>query len=141
PDVEMRIVEKLFADWLVKKYGSLDATMKKWNGERAARDNPAEGRMGFRPTWNVFHERSIRDKDSVTFMTKLQHEFYVNTYKFMRDLGFKGVITTTGWTTASPEYFGPLDKYTNTVGDFVDRHGYFAGTRKGPNQGWALMNT
>jgi hypothetical protein len=56
PDVEMRIVEKLFADWLVKKYGSLEATMKKWNGQRAARDNPTEGRMGFRPTWNVFHE-------------------------------------------------------------------------------------
>ena len=51
------------------------------------------------------------------------------------------MICTSGWTTASPEYLGPLDKYTCTVGDYIDRHGYFGGSRHGPNDGWALMNT
>ncbi len=141
PDVEMRIVEKMFGDWLVKKYGSIDAAYKNWNNLRVPRDNPEEGRMGFRPTWNVFHERTARDRDAVTFMTELQLGFYQHDYQFLRGLGYKGLITTTGWTTASPEFFGPLDKYTNTVGDYIDRHGYFGGVRRGPNAGWALMNS
>jgi len=141
PDVQMRIIEKLFGDWLTKKYGSLDAALKQWHGLSNGRDNVAEGRMGFRQLWNIFNERTARDKDTVAFMTELQRDFYQKTYAFLRSVGFKGVITTSGWTTASQEYLGPLDKYTNTVGDYVDRHGYFGGARRGPNDGWALMNT
>ncbi|MDB5173192.1 MAG: hypothetical protein JWN51_1965 [Phycisphaerales bacterium] len=141
PDAQMRIIEKLFGDWLTKKYGSLDAALKKWNGLGVPRDSIAEGRIGFRQLWNVAHERTPRDRDTVAFMTELQRDFYQQTYKFLRDTGFKGVLTTTGWTTADPQYLGPLDKYTNTVGDYVDRHGYFGGARHGPNDGWAVMDT
>jgi hypothetical protein len=141
PDAQMRIIEKMFGKWLEKKYGSLDAALKQWHARAAGRDDPAEGRMSFRPLWNVFHERTDRDKDTVAFMTELQRAFYQKEYAFLRGVGFKGLITTTGWTTASPEYLGPLDKYTNTVGDYMDRHGYFGGSRRGPNDGWALMNT
>jgi len=141
PDVEMRIVEKLFGDWLTKKHGSLDAAMAHWHGLHVDRDAPAEGRMGFRPMWNMFNQRTPRDQDTVAFMTELQRSFYGKEIGFLRGAGFKGVITTSGWTTASPQYLGPLDKYTNTVGDYIDRHGYFGGSRKGPNDGWALMTT
>jgi hypothetical protein len=140
PDVEMRIVEKLFGDWLIQKYGSLAAALKAWPGVTTNRDAPAEGRIGFRPIWNLFNERTTRDLDTVAFMTSLQHSFYDKEIGFLRWLGFKGVITTTGWTTASPQYLGPLDKYTNTAGDYIDRHGYFGGSRKGENDGWALMS-
>ena len=137
----MRIIEKLYGDWLIKKYGSLEAALKQWHGIGSDRDNVTAGRMGFRPMWNVFNERIERDKDGVAFLTELQRDFYKNTYAFFRGLGFKGVITTSGWTTADPQYLGPLDKYTTTVGDYVDRHGYFGGSRQGPNDGWAVMNT
>jgi hypothetical protein len=141
PDPQMRIIEKQYGDWLTKKYGSLDAALKQWHGVGSPRDAVADGRMGFRPLWNVFNERTSRDKDAVAFLTEFQRDFYQKTYAFLRGIGFKGVICTSGWTTASPEYLGPLDKYTNTVGDYVDRHGYFGGSRRGPNDGWAVMNT
>jgi hypothetical protein len=141
PDPQMRIVEKLFGAWLTKKYGSLDAALKEWHGPGSDRDNVAEGRIGFRQLWNIFNQRTARDMDTVAFMTQLQRAFYQKEYAFLRGVGFKGVIATTGWTTASAEYLGPLDKYTNTAGDYLDRHGYFAGSRRGPNDGWALMNT
>ncbi len=141
PDAQMRIIEKLFGDWLIKKYGSLEAALTAWHGQRAGRDNAADGRIAFRPLWNIFHERSPRDKDTVAFMATLQREFYGQTCDFLRGLGFKGCIATSGWTTADPQYLGPLDKYTNTVADYVDRHGYFGGLRHGPNEGWALMNS
>ncbi|HET6251399.1 MAG TPA: hypothetical protein VFE47_27185 [Tepidisphaeraceae bacterium] len=141
PDPEMRIIEKLFGDWLVKKYGSLDKALAQWHGLHTDRDDVAEGRMGFRPLWNISHERTARDKDTVAFMTELQYDFYKKTYAFLRGAGFKGALATSGWTTASQEYLGPVDKYTNTAADYVDRHGYFGGSRKGPNDGWALMET
>ncbi|HZK80597.1 MAG TPA: hypothetical protein VFC46_06005, partial [Humisphaera sp.] len=140
PDEQMRIVEGLFGQWLTKKYGSIESAIKAWKGMHFPRDNPAEGRMGFRNLWSVFHERTPRDQDSVAFMTELQRDFYSRMIAFLRKTGFKGSITTSGWTTASPEYLGALDKYTNTVGDFIDRHGYFAGNRTGQNSGWAVMN-
>jgi hypothetical protein len=139
PDHPMRIIEKAFSDWLVKKYGTLDAAIKAWNGLAVPRDAPAEGRMGFRPLWSVFHERTARDKDTIAFLTEYQRDFYRRMVSFLRGLGFKGAIATSGWTTADPQYLGPLDKYTNTIGDFVDRHGYFSGDRVGPN-GWALLD-
>jgi hypothetical protein len=140
PDLEMQIIEKQFGNWLVKRYGSLDAAVKRWHNQSLKRDNLAEGRVAFRPIWNLFNERTTRDKDTVAFMTEFQRAFYQKEYEFLRGLGFKGIITTSGWTTASPEYFGALDKYTNTAGDYIDRHGYFSGDRHGKNEGWALMN-
>jgi len=136
----MRKVEKLYGDWLIKKYGSLDAAANHWKGKPLPRDNPAEGRMGFRNYWNVFHERSARDKDGVTFLAELQRQFYQQMIGYFRSTGFKGVICTSGWTTADPQYLGPIDKYTNVVADYIDRHGYVDCARKGPNQGWAVMN-
>ena len=140
PDEQMKIIETRFGEWLTRKYGSLEAVLARWK-QPERRDNPAEGRIAFRPFWNLVHDRRPRDKDTAAFLAEFQYAYYADTYKFLREAGFKGVITTSGWTTADPQYFGPLDKYTNTVGDYVDRHGYFGGAIHGPNDGWAIMKT
>ena len=68
--------------------------------------------MGFRPLWNMFSEKTARDKDAARFLVESQRGFYRDTYQFLRGLGFKGVITASNWITASPEVLGPLEKYT-----------------------------
>ena len=73
----------------------------------------------------MFSEKTARDKDAARFLVESQRGFYGDTYKFLRGLGFKGAITASNWITASPQVLGPLEKYTYTVGDFIDRHGYF----------------
>lgn len=140
PDAEMRIIEKQFGDWLVKKYGSLDAAFAKWNGLKIKRDNPAEGRVGFRPPWNVFTEKTPRDQDAVQFLLETQARFYADTYAFLRKLGFKGAITASNWITANPEVLGPLEKLSYMPGDFVDRHGYFDCNDKGEASDWSIRN-
>ena len=140
PDEEMKIVEKQFGDWLTKKYGSIQIALQKWNNLAAPRDNPAEGRVGFRQLYNMFNERTARDKDTAAFLLESQRNFYGQTYRTLRTLGFRGVMTGSNWTTASPQYLGPLDKYSYTICDYVDRHGYFSCARKGTNDGWAVMN-
>ncbi len=140
PDEELRLIEKLFGDWLIKKYGSLEAAQTKWGGAKLKRDAISEGRMGFRPLWNIAHDRTMRDQDSAQFMVELQTKFYAETYAFLRGLGFKGLITASNWATASPEVFGPLEKLSYTTGDFIDRHGYFGSNHKGPNSEWSIRD-
>jgi hypothetical protein len=140
PDPELRLLETQFASWLVKKYGSLDAAFKAWNGQSVARDNKAQGRVGFRPLWNVAHERTQRDQDTARFLLESQRTFYEETKQFLRDLGFKGVITASNWATADPTVLGPLEKYSYTVGDFIDRHGYFSCFHKGPSSEWSIRD-
>jgi len=138
PDPQLPILERQFGDWLVDRYGSLDAASARWQGPKVPRDNPGEGRIGFRPLWNMFNERTARDKDTVRFLLESQRSFYQKAYDLLRRIGFRGVITASNWTTASPQYFGPLEKYSYTVGDFIDRHGYFGCNHKGDQAGWSV---
>lgn len=140
PDAQLRILETQFGDWLKRKHGSIDAAMTRWNSRRIARDNPAEGRVAFRPLWNIFNEKTARDKDTARFLLETQMAFYRETYQFLRDLGFKGVITASNWATASPQVFGPLEKYSYTATDFIDRHGYFQCNLAGDNAAWSIRN-
>ncbi len=140
PDTQLRIIETQFAGWLTRKYGNSEATLAAWNGVREERDDPADGRFGFRPLWNIVNQRTQRDQDTVAFLVQSQRTFYANTIQFLRGIGFKGMITASNWITASPRYLGPLEKYSYTVGDFVDRHGYFGTDRTGENAGWAIRD-
>jgi hypothetical protein len=138
PDVELRIIETKFGNWLKKRYGSIDATLRAWNGIGVDRDKPGEGRMGFRPLWNMAHDRTQRDRDTAAFLVDSQRTFYRETYRFLRGLGFKGVITASNWVTASAEVLGPLEKYSYCVGDFIDRHGYFSCHGQGEASEWSV---
>lgn len=138
PDPQLRLLEKQFGDWLVQRYGNLDTVFARWGGAREKRDAPAEGRVAFRPLWNMFNEKRPRDMDTARFLFELQRDFYQRMYQFLRKLGFKGVICASNWATASPEVFGPLEAWSYTTCDFVDRHGYFGCQHKGPNAEWSI---
>ena len=140
PDAQLRILEKMFGDWLVKKHGSLDAAFAAWKGQKVNRDAPGEGRVSFRPLWNVFNERTARDQDTAAFLLEVQTKFYEDMIAYLRQLGFKGLITPSNWATASPEVFGPLEKLSYTTGDFIDRHGYFECNHKGDSAAWSIRN-
>jgi hypothetical protein len=140
PDAQLKEIEKQFGDWLKTKYGSLEKTFAAWKDQKVPRDNPGEGRIGFRPLWNIANERTPRDQDTAQFLTETQKRFYDESTKYLRELGFKGQITASNWVTASPEVLGPLEKYTYTGGDFIDRHGYFGCHNEGDSSDWSLRD-
>jgi len=140
PDAQLRILEKMFGDWLVQKHGSLAAAFAAWKNLKVNRDAPVEGRVAFRPLWNIFNEKTARDQDTAAFLFDVQSKFYGDTVTFLRKLGFKGLITPSNWSTASPEVFGPLEKLSYTTGDFIDRHGYFECNHKGDNAAWSIRD-
>lgn len=138
PNPQLRLLEKQFGDWLVKRHGSLAAALAAWNPAPLKRDAPAEGRVAFRPLWNMANDKSKRDQDTAAFLLEVQTAFYRGTYAYLRSLGFKGLIHASNWATASPEVFGPLEKLSYTTGDLVDRHGYFECNHKGDNAAWSI---
>lgn len=140
PEAQWRMLETLFADWLKKRHGSLEAATARWNGVKAKRDDLAAGRVGFRPLWNMFNERTQRDQDTTLFLAELQRSFYSEASAHLRKLGFKGLVTASNWATASPEVFGPIEKWTYTAADFIDRHGYFSCHHKGEASEWSLRD-
>lgn len=140
PEAQLLMLEKQFGDWLIKRHGSLDTALAAWNGHQEERDSLKNGRIAFRPLWNIANEKSPRDIDTVAFLLETQTRFYAETHAFLRELGFKGPITASNWITASPEILGPLEALSYSVGDFIDRHGYFGCNHKGDNAAWSIRD-
>jgi hypothetical protein len=140
PAEQWALLETQFGSWLKKKYGSITKAFEEWKGLKVKGDDAANGRVAFRPLWNMFNEKTARDQDTAEFMAQTQRHFYDETYQFLRGLGFRGVITASNWSTASPEVFGPIEKWSYAGGDFIDRHGYFSCYHKGPNSEWSIRD-
>jgi hypothetical protein len=68
PDPQLRLLEQRFGDWLAKKHGSIAAALAAWKGPATPRDAAAEGRVGFRPLWNITHEKTRRDQETAQFL-------------------------------------------------------------------------
>jgi hypothetical protein len=66
--------------------------------------------------------------------------FYRRTYDYLHELGYKGLVTCSNWHTANAEVLGPLERYSYTAGDFIDRHGYFGCFHKGDNAAWSVRD-
>jgi len=140
PDPQLKIIEKKFGDWLTEKYGSPERARAAWNGLTLSRDNLAEGRIAMRPLWNVANERTRRDKDQARFLAGIQRTFYASAEKYAREQGFKGLVNASNWTTADARYLTPIEKWTYTGNDFLDRHGYFEPGLKGEFSSWSIRN-
>ncbi len=137
PAPQMAKLEKQFGDWAAEKYGSIEKALATWETEDK-HDNPEAGRLGFRGLWTIANEKKLRDQDTARFLCETQYEFYKNHTDYLRGKGFKGLITSSNWHTANPEIFGPLEQFSYTPGDIIDRHGYFGVSHSGDNSSFSI---
>jgi len=137
PEPQMAKLERLFGIWAGHKYGDINSALAKWK-TRHKRDLPDRGALGFRPLYSMFSEKTLRDQDTAQFLFETQRDFYSKHIKYVRSLGFKGLITASNWTTANNEVFGPLEKSSYAAGDIIDRHGYFGTNHSGDNAAWSI---
>jgi len=140
PEPQMAILEGLFYDWAIEKYGSVDQTYAAWNGLKIDRDQPDQKRLAFRPIYQTYEKRTTRDFDTIRFLYEQQRGFYERQRDFLRnELGFKGLITCGNWRTTSPEFLDPIENLSYFPGDFIDRHGAYFGTqREGRGASWSI---
>jgi hypothetical protein len=147
PAVQWQKLETLYAQWLAKRYGSVDAALAAWGGERLDDDDPAAGRVGLYEAWHMTRDgvkaggpnKVKRVGDQVRFLAELQRGFYASRVKYFRDdLGAGSMISASNWQVADPVTLDALERYTYTAGDVIDRHGYFGGKHEGQGASYSV---
>lgn len=142
PGPAMNILEEQFADWAAQQHGSLSNAFVRW---RANQGYPVRGddlnanRAGLLSAYDTGRPEHPRAADAARFLAETQRAFFDSTRQFLRDeLGTRALITGSNWRTANAQTLGPLDKYSNTGLDFMDRHAYYHGLHEGPRSSFAL---
>lgn len=146
PKACLEPLEQQFGAWLAKQYGNLEQAKTAWGAEKHPEgDAFAQGRAALYPAgtlsgqdWAKNGRNERRASDQARFFTELQHGFYASTRSWMRDeLGVRGLTIATNWTTVDNRVLLPLEKYSNTACELLDRHAYFTSPRITP-RGYAL---
>ncbi|NQT19617.1 MAG: hypothetical protein HQ592_07925, partial [Planctomycetes bacterium] len=146
PRAQMAKLEKLFGAWLIRKYGSIEKAIAAWGNPKPLKhDSPAAKKMELRDAWFLTAKGvgtgAMRNRmsDQLRFLARHQKRFYESMVKFLRDdLGAKSLISCSNWKTADARILDPIERYTYTAGDIIDRHGYFGGKHTGPRAGFSL---
>lgn len=139
PGEQMATLERRFGAWLAARHGSVDAALRAFGGEKVRGDEPGDGRAGLLSAGALAFRRDRRAQETARFLTEEQTEFFRRTRAYIRDeLGFSGLVYGSNWVTANAGILGPLDKHSNTVCDFMDRHGYAGPPHEGPRASYSL---
>ena len=126
PPDSLAILQNQFSEWLISTYGSLNTVSNRWGGFQTGLDSKGTGSIGLIPIYEIGEGNSQRARDTARFLTETQMSFFKNQYDYIKEeIGYGGLISGSNWITANAETLGPLDKYSNAVGDFMDQHGYF----------------
>lgn len=140
PEAQLRILEEMFYEWTLKRYGTPEKAYAAWEVMKMKGDQPERQRLDLRPLYDIFNNKSRRDQDTARFLAETQRAFYARQVAFLKDLGFKGLITASNWHTAEDQIFKPLEIWSYLPGDFIDRHGYFGTFAEGENVSWSMRN-
>ncbi len=138
------ILDKKFAQWLLKKYGSFDKTRAAWDNFSVKEDDFARESVSTLIIWELTQTQSggkaKRVNDQTQFFAELQRDFYKDIADFYRkDLGCKQLINASNWTTADNEKLGDIERWTYTATDVIAVNRYYnGGAHVGPNTGWRI---
>lgn len=145
PPPQMRKLEKRFGAWLEARYGSLAKAREAWGGAGQRGDAPDEGRMAVLDVWHLTEKghgsgaKRKRMSDQLRFLAELQRAFYVETVRFFREgPGLVGLVSASNWHTADAVLLDPIERYTYTAADVIDRHGYFSPRHEGPRASYSV---
>lgn len=153
---EMEHFRIMFADFLKKKYGSLDKARAAWKDY-----NPAGGDLWIHADWDKglppfshpwdFTRDGLKKKgaipgfieftaDCLEFMATTMRDFNADMINYLRhDLGCKQMVNPGNWQGVDPLTEQDAEYWTNTAGEVIGRNFYAGGLHVGPNNGWQII--
>ncbi len=147
PPEQWQRLEKMFAAWAAKEYGSVEKALAAWGGA-AKGDDPAAMRLELADAWFMTRDglkqartdgRRQRIGDQMQFLANLQHTFYSEFANWLReDLKYGGLVVAGNWHTADRHLLDPIERWTYTAGDVIDCHRYFGGRHDGTGSGYSV---
>ncbi len=148
-----KLLQRQFADFLKKKYGSLDKALAAWKGFKAdfVPDDLAHGLPGLGHVWDF--TRAARTKkgkftgfeercsDQLQFITETMYKFNADMAKYHREeLGCKQLFNAGNWRPADVGLAQDCEYYSYTSTDVVARNNYTGGFHRGVTDGWQVLS-
>lgn len=102
---QLKLLEKQFGDWVLKKYGSFSTAQKKWSNISEASDDFDNGYVGMADISALIDQppvyRQPRINDQYQFMLETMHNWNRELEHFLREeIGYQGLINAGNWRTA-----------------------------------------
>ena len=146
PDHRWQQLTRLYGTWLTEKYGSLDRAIDAWGEVREPADRPEDGRMELYDAWSMTTDglkanaaKRKRISDQVRFLAENMRNFYERAASYFREkCHYEGLVSCSNWHTADARMLDALERYCYTVGDVIDRHGYYDHNHKGDSSSWSV---
>lgn len=139
-------LRRLFGQFLVKKYGSLEKACASWGNAQHEKDRIEDGEVWMETIWRFTSGAPKPDPawakrlaDQLEFMTRLQYDFYADMAKYYREtLGCKQLLNATNWRTADPVLLEDCERWTYTAMDVSAINRYTGVIHVGPMNGWRI---
>ena len=137
-----------FADWSIKKYGSLDKAMLAWDKHGEPKDKVNAGVLDLVNIWNATkgakdqnNKQTQRVTDQIQFFTEIMYNFnkMIGDY-VQKDLKCPVVINAGNWKTADNVLLNDAERYSYTANEVMAVNRYFGGIHNGKHRGWAIIN-
>jgi hypothetical protein len=132
-----RKLDRLWADWLLRKYGTQAQLSAAWGNDLQSSERLADGTVKRLAIWElnkVKPEKVARARDQLRFYCELNNSYFQKTKDAFRAAGVRQPICGTGWFGVGSGFYPEL--YSNVPGmDYIDRHHYYGG---GPG-GWQIL--
>jgi hypothetical protein len=140
---QLELLGARFADWAKKKYGSIDAALLAWDGDRMPEDDPSRDVLGVHIVWEMTQPRAggrnKRLSDQLEFLTRLMFDFNREIARYLRDdLGCKQLINAGNWRTADTVRLNDAERMSYTANEVLAVNFYYSPTHVGPDQGWRI---
>ncbi|NNM87292.1 MAG: hypothetical protein HKL95_02105 [Phycisphaerae bacterium] len=137
-------IARLYAHWLITKYGSLHNALLAWKGVHAPGDDFAHGVAGMFLNWFWTQPQTggmaVRLADQLHFFARVMYHFNKKMVRYIhRNLGARQLINAGNWKTVDPLLLNDVERWTYTAGNVMAVNRYTTGIHIGRNSGWAIQ--
>jgi len=126
------LMQTQFAAFAAEKHGSLEAAFQHW-GESQPGDDLEAQKAGILGAWALTTQGPAnvakRAADQIEFQTQAQYALYAKMKQAFRKMGIESMVAGSNWKTADPSNLGPLEHYSYTAVDVVNKNEYFSPRR------------
>jgi hypothetical protein len=147
----MEHLRKLYGDWVMKKYGSIEKVRAAWQGCAHPDDNLAAGKPGIFIVWELTQAarnqkgdkggRAVHLADQAEFTGRLMFDFNREIARYLREeLGCQQLINAGNWRTADQVILDDVERWSYTADDVIAKNHYFGGLHDGVNSGWEIRS-
>ena len=151
---QLKNLRKLFADFLIKKYGSLEKTKEAWKNYTFPNDDWSNDLPPVSPLWELTDAarkqapekgkdqpgREERLADYFEFMVRTMYDFNSEMVKYLREeLGCTQLINAGNWKTVDPVLCDEGERWSYTACDVIAKNHYFGSLHSGANRGYQIL--